>query len=88
LIFDLEKKEETRIDYLPHKEYVPQKLEFGLIISAAPSPFSKTIFVSIVPRYLVLNKLGVPVVLKQKNQSGIPTMRQLMMKNQQIPYNF
>lgn len=34
-------------------------------VQSAPAPWSKTVIVTIVPRYLVINKLGHPVCVRQ-----------------------
>jgi len=48
--------------------YSPMRLEFGLIIQPAPDPFNKTIFVKLVPRYILVNKLDRPLVIKEEEK--------------------
>ena len=64
LTFDLEIKSEVLVECLPQRDYIPLKLEFGLIISQAPTPFNKTTLLTLVPRYIVINQLEAPIVLK------------------------
>lgn len=42
-----------------------RQLQFGVNIQSAPSPFNMTIVLTVVPRYLIVNKLGKNVVLRQ-----------------------
>lgn len=48
--------------------YVPQKLEFGVKIESAPTPFNKTIIIKILPRYVIVNQLQKPIIIKQKDE--------------------
>jgi hypothetical protein len=41
-----------------------------MIISQAPTPFNKTTTLTLVPRYVILNQLEIPIVIKQKNTSS------------------
>lgn len=52
---DLQEKLDVITEKLPQKDYIPQKVELGVVISSAPSPFNKTILISIVPRLLLVN---------------------------------
>lgn len=67
LSLELESKDEVQVDKLPCRDYIPQRLELGIIIQQASAPFNKTTIVTIVPRYIILNKLGMPIVIKQRN---------------------
>lgn len=64
LTFDVDSKSEVLVECLPQRDYIPSKLEFGLIISQAPTPFNKTTLLTLVPRYIVINQLEAPIVLK------------------------
>jgi ribosomal protein L28 len=49
---------EVMIDHEQHDgKYTGKQLQFGINISQAQWPFNKTTIVTIVPRYLVVNKL-------------------------------
>ncbi len=60
-----------------------------MIISQAPTPFNKTTTLTLVPRYVILNQLEIPIVIKQKNTSSSnQANKQILMRDQQIAYNF
>jgi hypothetical protein len=40
-------------------------LQLGISISLAPAPFNKTIILTIVPRYLIVNKLKKSIAIRQ-----------------------
>eukprot|EP00347_Sterkiella_histriomuscorum_P017164 403350423 len=80
---DFDNRDDVKRDQLPQENYIPQKLELGVVIQTAPSPFNKTTLISVVPRFLIINQLGHPVVIKQRGCSS-----QVLMINQQMPYNF
>ena len=44
------------------------QLQFGVTVSQAPAPFDKTKVLTIVPRYMVVNKLNRPIVLQQSKE--------------------
>jgi len=46
-------------------ERSPNQLQFGLNISQAQFPFNKTTIVTVVPRYLIVNKLDHPIQIRQ-----------------------
>jgi hypothetical protein len=49
---DVESKDHISLEkIIQGKEYVPQRLDCGLSISTASSPFNKTLIISITPRY-------------------------------------
>jgi hypothetical protein len=86
LALDLEQKSDNRVSglgYLPKGDYVPQRLELGLSISTASAPFNKTLIVTILPRYVIVNKVGRPLVLKQRGQKS-----QIVIDNQTMSYAF
>ena len=41
-----------------------RQLQFGISISLGPTPFNKTTFLTIVPRYIVINKMKHPVLIR------------------------
>jgi hypothetical protein len=45
LTFELDSKSEVLVKCLPQRDYIPSKIEFGLMISQAPTPFNTTNFV-------------------------------------------
>jgi len=51
-----------------------RQLQFGVSISRAPSPFQKTTIITVVPRFVIVNKLKHPIVVHQavekKNAKG------------------
>jgi len=55
LTFELESKEEVHRDLLPQRDYIPQRLEYGVMIEQGPSPYNKTTIVTVVPRYIIVN---------------------------------
>ena len=68
LNLELESQSEVQVDKLQQNQYIPAKLEFGLMISPAPSPFIKTTVLTLVPRYVIVNQLNSPIVVMQKSQ--------------------
>ena len=42
-------------------------LEIGTYINVCPHPYSKTKLIKFLPRYIIINKLDIPLVIKEKN---------------------
>ena len=42
------------------------QLQFGVTVSLAPAHYAKTIVLTLVPRYMVVNKLDRPIVIRQR----------------------
>lgn len=84
LSFELESKEEVHRDMLPQRDYVPQRLECGVMIEQGPTPFNKTTIVTVVPRYIIVNQLEGSLVVKQRCHGS----KQLLLKEQAQSYNF
>lgn len=47
------------------EDYMNQSLQFVASISKGPVPFEKTTFLTIQPKYVVINKLPIPIVIQQ-----------------------
>ena len=43
-----------------------EQLQIGISIEAAPSPFNKTTIITVVPYYVIINKLNRPVLIRQR----------------------
>ena len=46
-----------------------KQMEFSISIMQAPSPYSRTILLTILPRYLLVNKLNSVSILVRKHES-------------------
>ena len=42
-------------------------MELGISIQKAPFPYQRTKVIKFVPRFYIINKLSVPIVIKEKN---------------------
>lgn len=42
-------------------------LEIGTYINVCPHPYTKTKLIKFLPRYIIINKLDIPLVIKEKN---------------------
>jgi hypothetical protein len=52
-------------------------------ISTATQPFNKTLLIQILPRYVLINQLSKPLVIKQQTQTS-----QLLLKGSPVPFYF
>jgi hypothetical protein len=44
--------------------YAPGSIDFGITINKAEAPFNNTVIVNLLPRYVLVNKLDHPIVIK------------------------
>ena len=79
----MDDKADVMVDKLPQRDYIPQRLELGVVIVSASSPFNKTVVIEVVPRFVVINQLQTPLVIKQKNSKN-----QVLIQGEQVVYNF
>lgn len=62
---NINKVGQTREITMDHPETLSQ-LQFGISIHHSSYPFNKTIIITIVPKYLLVNKLQKPILIRQK----------------------
>ena len=48
----------------PNQFFISDRLEYGIQIRSAEIPFNKTTLITVAPRYLLVNKLKKPIVIK------------------------
>ena len=61
-----------------------KKLEIGTYISLCPHPFSKTKMIKFLPRYILKNKLDLPIVIKEFTQRH----QICILPNEEVYFNF
>ena len=59
------------------------ELQFGISISQGPYPYTNTTVVTIVPRYVLVNKLEHPLLVKQHLDSYVKDHKPLFLSNEQ-----
>lgn len=58
------------------------------MISPAPTPFNKTTVLTLVPRYVIVNQLGSPIVLMQRSTDKRQINKQILVRDNIHSYNF
>lgn len=64
-------------------KFKQEGLEIGTYIAMAPHPFIRTTVIKFVPRYFIVNKLDIPIVIKEKSF----TKQVIVMNGDEVGFN-